>query len=214
MGRDLTTGNLYVENFATKKVDKVSAYAEIIKVDRNIQLYFKHYNTLSGFKYNKDYILTVINNQIVNTSTTRVATSATMVDTSATMVDTSATRVDTSATMVDTSATMVGQNPSFPIGPLHCNRMEVNEYQALEVDNSVEIRGKYEYLMNLSEVELGAYLSEDDSSTSSGKLDSNVDDTGNHRHASTSDHEMSKDIAVMVMKIMQEIIPNAADTDV
>ena len=122
--------------------------------------------------------MTIVNNQIVNTS--------------ATMVDTSATRVDTSATMVDTSATMVGQNPSFPIGPLHCNRMEVNEYQVLEIDNSVEIRGKYEYLMNLSEVELGAYLSEDDSSTSSGKLDSNVDDTGNHRHVSTSDHEISR----------------------
>ena len=42
VGRDLTTGNLYVENFATKKVDKISAYAEIIKVDRNIQLYFRH----------------------------------------------------------------------------------------------------------------------------------------------------------------------------
>ena len=93
--------------------------------------------------------------------------------------------------------------------------MEDNEYQTW-VDNSVEIRSKYEYLMSLSEDELAAYLSDDDSSTSTDLLDSKVDDPGNHRHVSkVTDHEISEvnDIAVVIMNIMKEMSPNADDDD-
>ena len=187
VGRELITGNLYVENFATKKVDKVPAYAEIIKVDRNIQIYFRNYNEVSGFKYNKDHMLAIINNQLVDTSVTNRAESVT---------------------------NRAEQNPSFPIGPQHL-RVEVNEYQAW-VDNSVEIRSKCEYLMNLSEDELAAYLSDDDSSTSTDLPDSKVDDPGNRRHVSqVTDHEISKvtDIAAVIVNIMREISPTAVESD-
>ena len=155
------------------------------QVDRNIQLYFKHYNEVTGFKYNKDHILTIVNNQIVDTSVTNRTESVT---------------------------NRTEQNPSFPIGPEHF-RVEVNEYQTW-VDNSVEIRSKYEYLMNLSEDELAAYLSDDDLSTSTDLPDSKVNDPGNHRHVSNTGHEISdNDIAVMIMNIMKEMNPNADDDD-
>ena len=193
IGRDVTTGNLYVENFTTKVLDKVAIYIEIIEVDKNIQLYFRNYDKVSGFKYNKDHVFAIINNQMVQTN-------------------------QTVAISIVNEQQKAEENPGFPTGPLHFKNGGKFEYQA-GADNSVSIQSSYERFANLHDDE--EELDVNTTLNGGNNMDSEknklrcfkVNDPGNHCHG--KNHEMSTrvDIAFMIMNVMKTMNPNADEED-
>jgi hypothetical protein len=198
VGREIETGNLWVENLETKKLDKVTVYNQIIKVDKNIQMYFKNYDKVSGFKYHKDHLFAVVNNQMISINCQQSAEDQRNAE----------------------------ENPVNPAGPLHCNRMEAfNEYQAQQkVDNSIKFQSSYERFANLSGEELEANLYDDEFS-SSDEFDDTEDNNspyhkvaeGDKRRRGNRNREIFKNhenIALMIMSVMKELIPNASDEDI
>jgi hypothetical protein len=192
VGRDLTTGNLFVENFQTKVVEKVAVYVEIIEVDENIKLYFRNYDKVSGFKYNKDHVFAILNNlNILETVTNRPVPAKT------------------------------DENPGFPTGPLHCNRMEVNLEYLLNGDNSIKIQSSFERFANLhddeEEFNVNTVLMDGgDNLVARDYQNRNVIDTGSQCHGYRKDHEVSAktDIAFMIMNVMKEMNPLAQEEDI
>ena len=58
VGRNIS-GNLLVENFATKVIEPVALVNEIIEVDNIIRRYFENYDEISGIKYNKSNTIVI-----------------------------------------------------------------------------------------------------------------------------------------------------------
>lgn len=51
VGRETTTGNLFVEQFLDKQVVKIPSYFAILSVDTAVQQYFEVYSSVPGFDY-------------------------------------------------------------------------------------------------------------------------------------------------------------------
>ena len=61
LGTEMLSGNLIMENFANKCVERIAIYKEIIKVDDMIKKYYNNYQRINGFKYSKVHSLMIIN---------------------------------------------------------------------------------------------------------------------------------------------------------
>ena len=61
LGTEILSGNLIMENFASKSEDRIAIYKEFIKVDDTIKKYFNNYERINCFKYSKVHSFMIIN---------------------------------------------------------------------------------------------------------------------------------------------------------
>ena len=59
LGVEVLSGNLIVENFATKRIDPVANFKEKIPVDDAIRTFYKNYNNVTGLRYSKNHSIYV-----------------------------------------------------------------------------------------------------------------------------------------------------------